>query len=162
MLNRVPSLGFTNKNPYQKGNCKDYRDLMSWLLILLLKLSYLEFQCIVIWRRRNGKMQVQRINVSTPLVLPSFDFKVTSFQKVEVSREEMYRKSSSSLPMWSRKNNISRATRTRWSCSKTSKYGSRNGWTRTEWPRKDQNSNAHKTLHAWDWIVCREWPSCPF
>ena len=53
-------------------------------------------------------MQVQRINVSTPLVLPSFDFKVTSFQKVEVSREEMYRKSSSSLPMWSRKNNISR------------------------------------------------------
>ena len=58
-------------------------------------------------------MQVQRINVSTPLVLPSFDFKVTSFQKVEVSREEMYRKSSSSLPMWSRKNNISRAPRTR-------------------------------------------------
>ena len=34
-------------------------------------------------------MQVQRINVSTPLVLPSFDFKVTSFQKVEVSGEEI-------------------------------------------------------------------------
>ena len=36
-----------------------------------------------------GKRQVQRINVSTPLVLPSFDFKVTSFQKVEVSGEEI-------------------------------------------------------------------------
>ena len=36
-----------------------------------------------------GKRQVQRINVSTPLVLPSFDFKVTSFQKVEVSGEDI-------------------------------------------------------------------------
>ena len=36
-----------------------------------------------------GKRQVQGINVSTPLVLPSFDFKVTSFQKIEFSGEEI-------------------------------------------------------------------------
>ena len=40
-----------------------------------------------------GKRQVQSINVSTPLVLPSFDFKVTSFQKAEVTGN-IHRKSS--------------------------------------------------------------------
>ena len=49
-----------------------------------------------------GKRQVQGINVSTPLVLPSFDFKVTSFQKAEVTGK-IHRKSSSSLPIWLRK-----------------------------------------------------------
>ena len=49
-----------------------------------------------------GKRQVQGINVSTPLVLPPFDLKVTSFQKVEVTGK-IYRKSSSSLPMWFQK-----------------------------------------------------------
>ena len=49
-----------------------------------------------------GKRQVQGINVSTPLVPPSFDFKVTSFQKAEVTGK-IHRKSSSSLPIWLRK-----------------------------------------------------------